>query len=61
MLLGFVMPITLGGIANYFLPIVIGVPDLVFARMNNTSFLMYVAATVLLVSSLYVEEGIGLG
>jgi cytochrome c oxidase subunit 1 len=38
MLLGFIMPLSLGAITNYFLPVFLGIPDLLFSRINNLSF-----------------------
>jgi len=38
MIFGFIMPVIMGGIANYFGPIMLGYPDMVFPRLNNISF-----------------------
>lgn len=61
MLFGFVMPITTGGFANYFLPILLALPDMVFPRLNVLSYLLYVCAGFLILISTYIEEGIGTG
>lgn len=61
MLFGFIMPIILGGYANYFIPTMLGVPDMIFARINNLSFLIYLLGVQLLTISTFIEEGIGTG
>ena len=33
----FIMPIILGGFTNYWLPVLLGVPDMLFPRINNLS------------------------
>jgi len=38
MIFGFIMPVVLGGIVNYFVPVVLGVSDMLFSRINNVSF-----------------------
>jgi heme/copper-type cytochrome/quinol oxidase subunit 1 len=61
MIFAFIMPLILGGFTNYWLPLFVGCPDMLFPRMNNLSFWFYVLGVLLCVFSVFVEEGIGLG
>jgi len=40
---------------------IIGIPDMMFARINNLSFWLYVLGVVFMVVSVSIEEGIGTG
>jgi len=61
MIFGFIMPVALGGFTNYFLPGLLGLPDMLFARLNNLSYWLYFLGTLFLLLSSLVEEGAGLG
>lgn len=61
MLLTVVIPILFGAYGNYFLPILIGAPDLCFPRLNNLSFWLLPPGVLLGVVSLLIEGGPGTG
>jgi cytochrome c oxidase subunit 1 len=56
MIFGAIMPVFVG-FANWQIPIMIGAPDMAFARMNNWSFWLLPPATILLIGSLFVPGG----
>ena len=60
MVFGAIMPAFVG-FANWQIPMMIGAPDMAFARMNNWSFWLLPPAALLLMSSFFVPGGAAAG
>jgi cytochrome c oxidase subunit 1 len=60
MVFGAIMPAFVG-FANWQIPMMIGAPDMAFARMNNWSFWLLIPAAALLIVSFFVPGGAAAG
>ena len=56
-----VMPALIGGFGNWFVPTLIGAPDVAFPRLNNISFWLLIPSFGLLLASAFVGQGAGVG
>jgi cytochrome c oxidase subunit 1 len=56
-----IMPSLIGGMGNWFVPILIGAADMAFPRLNNISFWLLPPSLLLLLTSSLVEAGVGTG
>jgi len=61
MIFFFVMPVFIGGFGNWLLPLILGIPDIAFPRLNNLSLWLLLPSLSLLLLSMLVERGVGTG
>lgn len=54
-----VIPVILGGFGNWIIPLMLGSPDISFPRLNNLSYWLLPVALMFMISSLFVDLGVG--
>lgn len=55
------IPISIGGFGNWLIPLMLGVSDIAFPRINNLSFWMLPPSLILLLLSSILDAGVGTG
>jgi len=56
-----VIPISIGGFGNWLIPLILGVADIAFPRINNLRFWLLIPAFGLLIMSSIADSGVGTG
>ena len=56
-----VIPISIGGFGNWLIPLILGVADIAFPRINNLSFWLLIPSFLFLLLSSVLDAGVGTG
>jgi len=51
------MPVLIAGFGNFLIPLMIGADDMVFPRINRLSYQLFLLSVVVLIASLFVQNG----
>lgn len=57
----FVIPVIVGGFGNYLVPLILGIPDIAFPRMNNIRFWLLPPRFFFLLIGIFIGDGTGTG
>ena len=52
-----VVPLAVGGVGNYLIPLQIGAPDMAFPRLNMLSYWTYLVSGIAMLGSFFVPGG----
>ena len=56
-----VIPALFGGFGNYFMPLMIGAPDMAYPRLNNLSYWLFLMGALFAMLAVFVDTGVGVG
>ncbi len=57
MIFWFAMPVLIAAFGNFLIPLMIGCDDMVFPRLNRTSYQVFLLSVVVLIASFFVPQG----